>query len=60
MSYAQQCYFCAVAIAIMTAIVLRGAQLPNPWPAAIAVYVYVLVAWPAIREEVLPNVMTGL
>jgi hypothetical protein len=59
-SYAQQRYFCATAVAIMTAIVLRAAELPNPWPAAIAVYVYGLVAWPAIREEVLPNVRPGL
>jgi hypothetical protein len=59
-TYAQQRYFCATAIAIIAAIVLRAAQLPNPWPAAIAVYVYGLVAWPAVREEVLPNVRPGI
>lgn len=60
MSYAQQRYFCATAIAIMAALLLRAAQVPHPWPAAIAVYVYGLVAWPAVREEVLPNVRPGL
>jgi hypothetical protein len=56
----QQRYFVATAIAVMAAIVLRAAQIPSPWPAAIAVYVYGAVAWPAIREEVLPNVKPGL
>lgn len=60
MSYAQQRYFCATAIAIMAALLLRAAQVPHPWPAAIAVYVCGLVAWPAVREEVLPNVRPGL
>jgi hypothetical protein len=59
-TYARQRYFCATAIAILTAIILRAAEFPNPWPAAIAVYVYGLVAWPAVREEVLPNVRPGL
>jgi hypothetical protein len=58
-TFAQQRYFCATAVAIMVAIVLRAAQLPTPWPAAIAVYVYGMVAWPAIQEEVLPNVKPG-
>jgi hypothetical protein len=56
----QQRYFVATAVAIMVAIVLRASHLPSPWPAAIAVYVYGMVAWPAIREEVLPNVKPGL
>jgi hypothetical protein len=56
----QQRYFVATAIAVMVAIVLRAAHVPSPWPAAIAVYVYGAVAWPAIREEVLPNVKPGL
>ena len=60
MTFAQQRYFCATAVAIMVAIVLRAAQLPAPWPAAIAVYVYGMVAWPVIREEMLPNVKPGL
>jgi hypothetical protein len=59
-TYAQQRYFCATAIAIVAAIVLRAAHLPSPWPAAIAVYVYGLVAWPVIRDEMLPNVKPGL
>jgi hypothetical protein len=56
----QQRYFVATAIAVLTAILLRAAHIPSPWPAAIAVYVYGMVAWPAIREEVLPNVKPGL
>ena len=60
MTYVQQRYFCATAIAIIAAVVLRAAQVPAPWPAAIAVYVYGLVAWPVVREEVLPNVKPGL
>jgi hypothetical protein len=54
-TYAQQRYFCATAIAIIAAVVLRTANMPTPWPAAIAVYVYGLVAWPVAREEMLPN-----
>ena len=60
MTYAQQRYFCATAIAIIAAIVLRTAHVPAPWPAAIAVYIYGLVAFPAIREEMLPNVKPGM
>ena len=60
MTFAQQRYFYATAIAIMVAIVLRAAHLPSPWPAAIAVYVYGAVAWPAIRDELLPNVTPSL
>lgn len=60
MTHAQQRYFCATAVAIVVAIVLRAVHLPSPWPAAIAVYVYGLVAMPAIREEMLPNVKPGL
>lgn len=60
MSYERQCYFVATAIAIIAAVVLRAAMLPHPWPAAIAVYVYGLTAWPAIRRELLPDVRPGL
>ena len=60
MTIAQQRYFCAAAIAVMVAVVLRAAHVPTPWPAAIAIYVYGAVAWPAIREELLPNVKPGL
>jgi hypothetical protein len=59
-TFAQQRYFCATAVAIMVAVVLRGTNLPTPWPAAIAVYVYGAVAWPAIRDEMLPNIKPSL
>ena len=60
MSYVQQRYFCATAIAVIAAIVLRAAHVPAPWPAAIAVYIYGLVAFPAVREEMLPEVKPGI
>ena len=60
MTYAQQRYFSATAIAIISAVVLRAAQVPAPWPAAIAIYIYGLVAWPVVREEVLPTVKPGV
>jgi hypothetical protein len=53
-------YFSATAVAIIVALVLRAVHLPTPWPAAIAVYVYGLVAMPAVMEEMLPNVKPGL
>lgn len=56
MTFAQQRYFFATATAIAVAVILNLAQVPSPWPAAIAVYVYGMVAWPVIREEMLPNV----
>lgn len=59
MTYAQQRYCVATAVAVIAAVILRG-HLPAPWPAAIAVYVYGLVAWPAVQEELLPNVRPGL
>jgi hypothetical protein len=55
-THAQQRYFCATGIAIAVALILQMSSMPNPWPAAIAVYVYGLVAWPSIREEMLPNI----
>ena len=60
MTYAQQRYFFATTIAIIAALALRAVHLPTPWPAAIAVYIYGLVAWPAVREELLPNVKPEL
>lgn len=45
-------YFLAAAVAALSAIVLRLAGLPGPWPAAIALYVYGAVAWPVLRERV--------
>lgn len=44
-------FFMAVAIAVMTAIGLRLIGFPGPWPAAIAMYVYGVVAWPVLREK---------
>lgn len=44
-------YFLAAAVAIVSAVVLRVAGLPAPWPPAIALYVYGLVAWPVLREQ---------
>ena len=44
-------YFLAAAVAILAAVSLRIAGLPSPWPPAIALYVYGLVAWPVLREQ---------
>ena len=38
-------------VAILCAVALRLAGVAAPWPAAIAVYVYGLVAWPVLRER---------
>jgi hypothetical protein len=46
-------------IAIAVALILKAVNLPAPWPAAIAVYVYGMVAAPAVREE-LPHVRPGI
>lgn len=48
-------YYLAAIAAVVTALVLRATGFPSPWPAAIAVYVYGLVAWPAAQHE-LPHV----
>ena len=56
MSHVQHRYFFATAVAIAVAVILKVAQVPSPWPAAIAIYTYGMVAWPVIREEMLPNV----
>lgn len=45
-------YYLAALAAIVTALVLRATGFPAPWPAAISLYVYGLVAWPAARREV--------
>ena len=60
MTDVQQRYFCATGIAIITAVVLRMAHMPAPWPAAIAVYMYGVIAWPVVRQDMLPNVKPGL
>ena len=44
-------YFLAAIVAIMSAVVLRLVGMPAPWPPAIALYVYGLVAWPVLRER---------
>ena len=59
-TYVQPRYLYATLIAILVAVILKAAQLPAPWPAAIAIYVYGLVAWPAVREEMLPNIKPGV
>jgi hypothetical protein len=45
-------YFLAAAVAVITALALRLLGIPGPWPAAIALYVYGVVAWPVLRERV--------
>jgi hypothetical protein len=45
-------FFLAAAVAVIAAVALRLAGVPAPWPAAIALYVYGLVAWPVLRERV--------
>jgi hypothetical protein len=44
-------YFLAAIVAILTAVVLRLSGTPAPWPAAIALYVYGVVAWPELRHR---------
>jgi hypothetical protein len=44
-------YFLAAAVAILTAVTLRLVGVPAPWPPAIALYVYGLVAWPVLRHK---------
>lgn len=44
-------YFIAAIVAIMTAVALRLLGTPAPWPPAISLYVYGLVAWPVLRHK---------
>ena len=44
-------YFLAAAVGIIAAVALKMAGLPGAWPPAIALYVYGLVAWPALRQH---------
>ena len=44
-------YFLAAVVAVMTAVLLRLVGMPAPWPAAIALYVYGVVAWPVLRDR---------
>jgi hypothetical protein len=48
-------YFMAAIVAILSAVALRMTGLPAPWPPAIAMYVYGLVAWPELRRR-MPSV----
>jgi hypothetical protein len=52
-------YFMATIVAIMTAVTLRLGGMPAPWPPAIALYVYGLVAWPVLRDK-MPSVQPTL
>jgi hypothetical protein len=44
-------YFLAAIVALLAAVALQLTGLPSPWPAAIAVYVYGVVAWPVLRDR---------
>ena len=44
-------YITAVVLAVASAIALSLLQFPNPWPAAIALNVYGVVAWPGVIQE---------
>lgn len=45
-------FFLAVGVAVLAAVALRLLGAPSPWPAAIALYVYGVVAWPVLRESI--------
>ena len=44
-------YFLAAIVAVMAAVALRLFAVPAPWPAAIALYVYGVVSWPVLRDQ---------
>jgi hypothetical protein len=44
-------YVVAAMVAVLAAVSLRLIGLPAPWPPAIALYVYGMVAWPVLRER---------
>jgi hypothetical protein len=44
-------YFMAAIVAILTAVTLRLLGTPAPWPPAISLYVYGVVAWPVLRHK---------
>ena len=48
-------YFMAAVVAILAAVALKAIGVPSPWPPAIAMYVYGLVAWPELRRR-MPSV----
>jgi hypothetical protein len=51
MTKVEPTHVAAVAVALAVAIALRLVDIPHPWPAAIALNVYGLVAWPAVRRH---------
>ena len=52
-------YFLAAIVAIVSAVVLRMAGMPAPWPPAISLYIYGVVAWPVLRQH-MPSVKPTL
>jgi hypothetical protein len=52
-------FFLATAVAILAAVALRLLGLPGPWPAALAMYVYGVVAWPVLRDK-MPSVRPSI
>jgi hypothetical protein len=44
-------YFMALVTAIAAAFALQLLGVPHPWPAAIALNVFGLIAWPSARHE---------
>ena len=44
-------YFAALVAAVAAAVGLQLVDFPHPWPAAIALNVYGLVAWPGMSRE---------
>ena len=48
----QPIYLAALALAIAAAVALHLIGVTHPWPAAVALNVYGLVAWPAARREI--------
>ena len=48
-------YVLAAVVAILAAVALRYLGVPAPWPPAIAMYVYGVVAWPELRRR-LPSI----
>jgi hypothetical protein len=45
-------FLAALVAALAAAVVLQLLGVPQPWPAAIALNVYGLVAWPGARREI--------
>jgi hypothetical protein len=44
-------YFAALVAAVVAAVGFQLMNFPSPWPAAIALNVYGLVAWPGVSRE---------